>query len=124
MAPQQGFIAVDEEDVTVAPQTKQQTISKTEKILQQQLVIILHAHNCQVKEIMDTENTYRCNLPYCQVMKETISHMRCCKDLDNCMFPHCESSQELIAHYKSCVRKSCFVCAPARRVIYKNIQPN
>jgi len=119
MAPQHGFVDIETEITS-----EHNSITKAEKVLQQQLVLILHAHNCQIKEIMDTEHTYKCSLPYCHEMKQVINHIRGCAEREDCGFRHCNSSVELIAHYKSCRCKDCSICAPVRRMSHKNLQAN
>ena len=52
------------------------------KLIQQQLVLLLHAHKCLQRE-RESEN-YRCNLPHCQVMKEVFRHIMQCTRARDC----------------------------------------
>ena len=52
------------------------------KLIQQQLVLILHANKCLQRERENPAHT--CNLQYCRTMKDVLRHMMCCQDAQNC----------------------------------------
>uniref|UniRef100_A0A1I8C0I2 histone acetyltransferase n=1 Tax=Meloidogyne hapla TaxID=6305 RepID=A0A1I8C0I2_MELHA len=90
------------------------------KLIQQQLVLLLHAHKCQQREKLEPQNRGHCVLPYCNVMKGVLEHMVKCTSGRQCQFAHCASSRQIITHWKNCNKEDCPVCNPVKK--YTNLQ--
>jgi len=87
------------------------------KLVQHQLILLLHARRCQARDQKTTENggqVAQCTLPHCLTMRNVLSHMASCKSGKLCGVAHCSSSWQMLTHWSKCKKLDCSFCAPIK----------
>lgn len=95
-------------------QSNQSQDPEKRKLIQQQLVLLLHAHKCHKREKQDQQNHATCSVPYCLTMKTVLEHMISCQNGRACTYSHCASSRQIILHWKNCTKDDCPICKPVK----------
>ncbi|EFO88302.1 hypothetical protein CRE_08483 [Caenorhabditis remanei] len=92
---------------------------ETKKLVQQQLVFLIHANACMKKSTTGTATGQTpigppCNLPHCQNFKHILGHMKTCRAGPLCSAQYCNSSRVILKHWTSCTNESCAICSTIR----------
>jgi hypothetical protein len=92
----------------MSPQPAAPAHEDKKKLIQQQLVLLLHAHKCM------RQKNAACALMHCQTMKDVIEHLKGCQLGNQCERTYCSSSLQIIKHWRNCSHADCAVCMPLK----------
>ncbi|CAL8073642.1 unnamed protein product [Orchesella dallaii] len=99
------------------------------KLIQCQLMLLLHARRCQQRrELMISSNRQsnvtnnvaraillNCPIRHCRAMKEVLDHMKKCQLGAVCTFQHCTTSLRILSHWTNCTVVDCPLCQCVRQ---------
>ncbi|GIY68430.1 CREB-binding protein [Caerostris darwini] len=91
------------------------------RLIQKQLVLLLHAYACRSKDCQAGWASTLCSLPNCATMKHVPSHMKVCKIGKQCTLPHCAYSNQIISQ-NNCTANDCPVCVPLKQATARRQQ--
>ena len=80
---------------------------------QDQLALMLHAHNCNEKSIIEQN---RCQMIGCLQFKKLLWHMEKCEAGKACPDRYCKEAMPILIHWMDCKELECGMCKPLKRI--------